>query len=204
MITLVFDLGGVVIDWEPRRLFSKIFQPDLSRMDYFLKVVCPLEWNELQDAGRPLADAIRERTREFPEWQEEIAIYYRRWEEMIGGRIPGTAELLSDLAAVNVPLFALSNWSRETFPLIERRFPELQLFRRIFLSADFGVAKPSPSIFEWAIHEIGAGKSDLLFIDDNRRNVIAARNVGLPSHLFVNSVELRKALTRSGILLSDS
>jgi 2-haloacid dehalogenase len=85
-------------------------------------------------------------------------------------------------------------------PLIEPRFPELRLFRRIFLSADFGSAKPDPSIFEWAISEIAVGKSDILFIDDNGRNVSAAQKVGLPSLLFVSSVELQRSLTGAGIL----
>jgi 2-haloacid dehalogenase len=121
---------------------------------------------------------------------------------MVAGRIPGTAEMLYELSAASVPLFALSNWSRETFPLIEPGFPELGLFQQIFLSADFGAAKPDLSIFEWALGEIGVRKSDLLFIDDNVRNVNAARHFGLPSHAFVNSAELRKSLTDANILPS--
>jgi 2-haloacid dehalogenase len=191
---IVFDLGGVLIDWNPRHLYRKIFASDDARMEQFLKTVCPLEWNELQDAGRALSTATESRVREYPEWEEEIRAYYGRWEEMIAGEIPGTAQLLTELAHLGVRLFALSNWSLETFGLISAKFPVLEAFEEIFLSGNAKVAKPDARFYEYALGRIDLPRSELLFVDDNVRNVVAAQMLGLPSLTFTDALQLRSKL----------
>jgi 2-haloacid dehalogenase len=196
---ILFDLGGVVIDWNPRHLYAKVFGENISRMDYFLNNVCPLEWNERQDAGRPLSIATEERVREFPDWELEIRAYYGRWQEMIGGDIPGVAALLGELKRGGIRLFGLSNWSLETFPLVSSRFLALSSFERIFLSGEARLAKPDPRFYEYALQRIDLPREQLLFVDDNARNVSAARSLNIPSVCFTNIEQLREDLSRSGI-----
>jgi 2-haloacid dehalogenase len=198
---MLFDLGGVVIDWNPRHLYRKVFGGDAARMEFFLTTVCPLEWNELQDAGRPLSIGTEERVREYPEWEAEIRAYYDRWVEMIGDEIPESAELLGELSDARIRLFALSNWSLETFPLVRDRFSLLARFERIFLSGEAGVAKPDPRFYEFALRQIDVPRNNLLFVDDNLRNVEAARTLMLPSIQFRNTIQLRRDLRTLGVAL---
>jgi 2-haloacid dehalogenase len=199
---VVFDLGGVVIDWEPRLLYRKIFAGDEAKMEMFLSQICNTEWNERQDAGRPLAVATAERVAAYPEWEREIRAFYGRWIEMIGGPIPGTAEIIGELAALGVRLFALSNWSAETYPLVRGRFPELDLFEKIILSGQHGCAKPDERIYRVALEEIGLPAESLLFIDDNKRNILAAERLGFRSLVFTNAKALRDDLRKLGFALS--
>ncbi|HEY0282702.1 MAG TPA: HAD family phosphatase, partial [Rhizomicrobium sp.] len=174
---VVFDLGGVLIDWEPRLLYRKIFNGDDAKMETFLSQICTPEWNEKQDAGRPLAEATAERIAAYPEWEPEIRAFYGRWAEMVGGPIPGTAEIVRELKARGVLLFALSNWSAETFPLVRDRFAELGLFEKIVLSGEHGCAKPDERYYRIGLEEFGRPAESLLFIDDNRRNIVAAERL---------------------------
>lgn len=201
---IIFDLGGVVIDWNPRHLYRRVFSGDENKIDWFLSVICPMEWNEKQDAGRKLQDGIAERVSLFPEWSEEIHAYYEQWIEMIGGAVPGTGVLLGELAAAGVRLFALSNWSTETFPLVADRFDELRLFERIFLSGDLRVAKPDARCYLAALKEIDVPPERLVFVDDNPRNVLAAESVGLQGIVFRSADTLRQDLKRPGLHNLDS
>lgn len=196
---LVFDLGGVVIDWNPRHLYNKIFDGDTARADWFLANICTLTWNEEQDAGRSLAEGTDELVGRFPEWEGEIRAYYSRWIEMIGGQVPGTSDLLHRLREMQYRLFALSNWSCETFPLIQPSYGELALFEKVFLSGNFGVAKPDPKFFVIALSQIGVSTQHLVFIDDNPRNVSAAAALGIRSLLFVGAAELARDLRGLGV-----
>ena len=191
---IIFDLGGVVVDWNPRHLYRKLFHDDAARMERFLAEVCSPEWNEMQDAGRSLNEATIERVARFPEREKEIRAYYGRWTEMIGGRVPGTAKILEKLSAGGARLFALSNWSSETFPLVRNDFAELRLFERIVLSGDFGVAKPDARFYAIALREIGIPADRLLFVDDNARNVDAGRAVGMHALHFSDAANLEREL----------
>jgi 2-haloacid dehalogenase len=197
----IFDLGGVVIDWSPRRLYRKIFSGDELQVTEFLTRICTIEWNEIQDAGKPLDIATREKIAEFPEWENEIRAYYGRWIEMIGGSVQGTAAILRELKGEGIRLFALSNWSRATFPLVADQFPELSIFEHIFLSADFGYAKPDLRFFEAALSQIPLEIGNLIFIDDNARNTIAAETLKLRSIVFQNARQLRADLSKLGLLI---
>ncbi|MGC9955122.1 MAG: HAD family phosphatase [Rhizomicrobium sp.] len=199
---VIFDLGGVVIEWDPAHLYRKIFDGDQAKVDMFLSEICPQEWNERQDAGRPLALATEERVAEFPEWEREIRAFYGRWPEMISGPIPGTADVMRELKALSVRLFALSNWSAETFPLVQGRFPELDLFEKIFLSGLHGCAKPDERLYRIALDEIGMPIENLLFVDDNQKNILAAERLGLRSLFFRSAKALRDDLRAMGFALS--
>lgn len=196
---VVFDLGGVLIDWNPRHLYRKIFCGDEEKIETFLRDVCTLEWNELQDAGRPLAEGTRDLVEKFPRWKNEIEAYYSRWPEMIGGRVPGTAEIVRDLARAGIPLFALSNWSGETLPFVENDYPELKCFRHIFFSFQYGLTKPNRRLFQVVIDEVGFPAPTLLFIDDNARNVATARAMGMQAVRFEDAAALRRQLLELGV-----
>ena len=196
---VVFDIGGVLMNWDPRRLFRTVFA-DEARMDWFLANVCTGEWNAHQDAGRPLAEATAERVARFPDWANEIRVYYGRWLEMIGGPVPGTAAIVEQLARQGTRLFALSNFSAETFAQVRGAYPELERFERIFLSAHHGVVKPGRRFFEIALDEIGLPPPSLVFIDDSEPNVVTARSLGMHGIVFRSAAELRGELAALGVL----
>lgn len=196
---VVFDLGGVLIDWDPMYLYRGVFGGDEGRARDFLARVCTQEWNELQDAGRTLEDATTERVALFPQWEPEIRAYYGRWIEMVRGRIPGTAGVLRELKGLGLRLFALSNWSRETFPLVRGRFEELDLFEEIFISGHFGCAKPDERFYRAALDRMGVTPDRLVFVDDNLRNLHAAQQLGFRTLAFRDAGTLRRDLRDLGI-----
>ena len=201
---VIFDLGGVVIDWEPRLLYRKMFGGDEAKVEMFLTQICPPDWNERQDGGRSLAAATAERVAAHPEWEREIRAFYDRWIEMVGGPVAGTADIMHELAALGVRLFALSNWSAETFPLVRGRFPELDLFEKIIISGEHHCAKPDERFYRIALDEIGLPAESLLFIDDNRRNILAAERLGFVSLVFTSATELRADLRAMGFALNST
>lgn len=189
---LIFDLGGVLVDWNPRHLFDKLL-PDPAQREYFLREVCPSSWNAELDRGRPFAEAVRERTALFPEWAEHIEAYQRRWPEMVGGLVPGMAALVAELRAAGAPLFAITNWSAETFWPTRERYPLLAGFDgSIVVSGEVGLIKPEPAIFRLALNRFGLEPADCLFIDDTEPNVLGARGVGIPATRFVDEPTLRR------------
>ena len=198
---VVFDLGGVVIDWDPKLLYRKVFDGDEAKMETFLSRICPPDWNERQDGGRSLAAATAERVAAHPEWEREIRAFYDRWIEMVGGPIPGTADIMGELAALGVRLFALSNWSAETFPLVRHRFAELDLFEKIVISGEHGCAKPDERYYRIALDKFGLPASSLLFVDDNLRNIRAAQQLGFVSLVFTSAKQLRGDLRAMGFAI---
>lgn len=188
---LIFDLGGVVVDWSPRYLFDKLL-PDAERQERFLTEVCPPWWNVELDRGRPFEEAVRERSEQYPEWAPYIEAYWRRWAEMLGGLMPGMPGLIAELRAAGAPLYAITNWSAETFPLARDRYPLLRVFdgARV-VSGEVGLVKPDPEIFELALERFGLRRENCLFIDDNEPNVVGARQVGIAATRFVDEPTLR-------------
>ncbi len=176
--SIVFDLGGVLIDWNPRHLYRKIFH-DESTMEEFLATVCTPDWNEEQDAGRPLAVATSERIATFPEFRTEIEAFYGRWEEMLNGPIGPTLELVQQvMEAGKWGLYALTNWSAETFPIARQKYDFLKLFEDIIVSGEEKCRKPDPRIYRILINRTGLDPSTSLFIDDSLRNIQAAERLG--------------------------
>jgi 2-haloacid dehalogenase len=197
---VVFDLGGVLIDWDPRRLYRKLL-PDEATVEAFLAEVCTAEWNHQQDAGRTCAEAVAELSGRHPERADLITAYYQRWEEMLGGEIADSVELLGELEAAGVPLYALTNWSRETFPIARRRFEFLGRFRGIVVSGEERAAKPDPRIYRTLLERYRLDAGACLFVDDVARNVESARAAGMDGILFTSAAALRRELTARSILV---
>ncbi|MBB4079507.1 2-haloacid dehalogenase [Lewinella aquimaris] len=198
--TIIFDLGNVLIGWQPRALFEKVFETT-EEVDHFLANVATLEWNEKQDAGRTIEEGTRELIAKHPEFEREIKIYYDRWTETITGPITGTVEILQALkASGKYRLLALTNWSHELFPWARQTFPFLELFENIMVSGEVGLQKPDPAIYR-LLHETYdlKGYHDCVFIDDSLRNVEAARKEGLDTIRFENPEQLRRELRERGV-----
>ena len=190
----IFDMGGVLIDWNPRYLFRKMFAGDEEHMEYFLSEICPQEWNVQQDLGRLIKDGMDERVALFPEYEPYIRAYYGRYEETIGGEISGTVEIVSTLYALGYTLAGLSNWSWETFALMRDRFEFLDWFEVVIVSGDVGLIKPDPAIYHLTMERIGRQPEECLFIDDNQVNVDAARDIGMDALLFESPEQLAEVL----------
>jgi 2-haloacid dehalogenase len=197
--TVVFDLGGVLVDWDPRYLYRQLFD-DPDEMESFLADVTTAEWNAHQDAGRPWAEAVELLVAEHPERRELIEAFHRRWPEMLAGEIPGTVEVLADLRAEGIRLVALSNWSAEMFPVARERFDFLAWFEGIVISGDVGVNKPDRRIFEYLMEHFGIEPSATLFVDDSSANVEAAKALGFGAIQFTDAGALRRELVRLGLL----
>jgi 2-haloacid dehalogenase len=172
--TIVFDLGGVLIDWNPDYVFSKVF-PTREEMHWFYKNICTPDWNEEQDAGKSLALATEELVKKFPEQEANIRLYYGRWEEMLGGPIHATVEVLSHLKHhTSYRLYALTNWSAETFPVALEKYEFLHWFHGRLVSGEEKIRKPYKEIYELLIRRFGIDPSKAIYIDDNKRNLIPA------------------------------
>lgn len=198
---VVFDLGGVLVDWNPRYLYRKLMA-DPAAIERLLGEVTTGEWNAELDRGRPYAEAVAELASRYPGDRLHIEAYFSRWLEMVDGPIAGTVAILEELHGRGVPIYALSNWSAETFPLVaeDPRFAFLKLFRRRFISGELKLIKPEPAIFHHLLAETGHAASTCLFVDDNRANVEAAAALGFPVHHFADPAALRADLVRQGLL----
>jgi len=199
---VVFDLGGVLIDWEPRRLYRKLFAGDEAAMEWFLAEVCPPAWNLEQDRGRPFAEAIEEAAARHPDWRRLIEAYHQRWIEMIGGPIRPSVDLLEALHAAGRPMVALTNWSAETFPLVrdDPTYGFLGRFDEIFVSGELGMVKPEEAIFRHLLEATGRPAEACYFIDDSPNNVDTARSLGLHAHRFTDAPGLERWLIEHGLL----
>jgi len=196
--TVVFDLDGVLIDWNPRHLYRQLFD-DAVAMERFLTEVCSLEWNERQDAGRPWQEAIRELVGRHPDQAEMITAYHERWPETLRGEMPETVEVLEQLKAMSLRLYALTNWSHETFPIARERFAFLECFDGIVVSGEERVVKPDPAIFRTLLTRYDIEPSRAVFIDDSPRNVAAAAGLGFHSVRFTDADQLRRDLAALGL-----
>jgi len=190
---LIFDLGGVVLDWNPRHLFRALI-PDETEREWFLAEVCSPAWNAQMDAGKPAAEAVAELSAEYPEHAGLIRAYWDRWPETLGGLIPGTAELLADLAADGRDLYAITNFNGEVWPLTQEMFPVLSCFKDVIVSSFAKLTKPDRAIFDLALRRFGVAARDCLFIDDVAANVAGARAAGIAAVQFTSAPALRQLL----------
>ena len=198
---VVFDLGGVLIDWNPRYLYRRLFGENLHDMERFLAEVCTPAWNERQDAGRSWEEAIAEATALHPEHAAMISAYREHWEEMLGAPFTDTLVILEELRREGTPLYALTNWSQYTFPYALERYPFLQWFEDIVVSGREGVIKPDPAIFRLLLSRCGLQADRAVFVDDTLKNVEAAGRLGFHSVHFSNAPRLRRELTSLGLPL---
>ena len=192
----VWDIGGVLIDWNPRYLYSKLFGGDEAAMERFLATVCTQPWNEKQDAGRTFAEGCALLKKDYPQHSELIDAWFARYEEMLGGAIEGSVAILSQLRASHVRLYALSNWSAETFPFARKRFEFLKWFHGLLLSGETGLMKPDPQFFQMLFDRYAIDPTDAIYIDDHLSNVEAARRLGMRAIHFTDPDSLRRQLDR--------
>ena len=198
--TIIFDLGNVLINWEPKLLYNKIFDSE-EKTNHFIENICTLAWNEEQDAGRTLKQGTDILIAEYPEHQQEIKAYYDRWEEMLNGAIEGSVEIFRQLkASGKYKIYALTNWSSELFPIALRNFEFLNWFEGIVVSGDEGIRKPEAAFFQILFDRYQVKPENAVFIDDNLRNIEAARKLGIQSIRFTSAEKLEKELSDSGIL----
>ena len=196
---VVFDLGGVLIDWDPRYLYRKLLA-DEAAVEEFLATVCTPEWNAEQDRGRPFADGVAELVERHPVHAAAIVAYHERWPEMLGGDIGGTVELLAELRGAGIPLYALTNWSAETFGTARERFEFLSWFEGVVVSGEERVVKPDPRIFSLLLDRFGLAPAVTFFVDDSVANVAAARELGLDAVRFTDPEQLGRDLAARGLL----
>ena len=199
-MTIVFDLGAVLIDWNPRFLYRQVFA-DEQVMEDFLTNVCHGDWNEQQDAGRPWSEAIAERSAKFPEYTEEIGLFWSRWTDMLNGPIEGTVEILKELKeGGQFRLLALTNWSAETWPYATERYDFLNWFDGILVSGQEKMKKPSRAIYDRFCERFDEEADNLLFIDDSARNIAGARAAGWTAIQYTSPEALRAELKQLGVL----
>ena len=191
--SVVFDLGNVLIDWDPRYLYRKLFQTD-EEVEWFLENICDHDWNLKHDSGQPFSKGILEKSKKFPEYSELIHAWYQRWEEMLGGSIDKSVKVLSDLKEKGVLLYILSNWSAETYPIAEKRFDFLSWFDGKIISGEAGIVKPDVEIYKLLIKRHDLNPQHTVFIDDKEENVRAAELLGIRGIHFQNASKLRKDL----------
>lgn len=197
---VVFDLGGVLVDWNPRHLYRRLFGEDVEGMERFLAEVVSPEWNARQDAGRSWDEATAEAIASHPEHAALIRAYSERWEEMLGEALTDSVVILDELRSTRLRLFALTNWSQYTFHYALARFPLLQWFEDIVVSGREGMAKPDLSIFRLLLSRFGIEASRSVFIDDALKNVEAASLLGFRTIHFCNALQLRRDLASLGLL----
>jgi 2-haloacid dehalogenase len=198
--TIIFDLGGVLIDWNPRYVYRTIFKTE-EEIDWFFENIATHDWNENQDAGYPLDAATEDLIKKHPEWEKEIRAYYGRWEEMLGGPIQETVEIFRQLKQnPNLKTYALTNWSAETFPIALQRFDFLHWFDGRLVSGEEKTRKPFPEFYQRLLHRYHINPAAALFIDDNLRNVKAAEALGITGIHFQNPEQLRESLRTMNLL----
>lgn len=200
--TVVFDLGGVLIDWDPRHLYRQLFS-DPQEMEVFLRDVVSPDWNAQQDSGRTWAEATAELLTRHPDHEEMIRAYSERWAEMLAGPIEGTVGVLEEVREAGFRILALTNWSAETFPRARGMFPFLAWFEGIVVSGDERIKKPDPAIWHRLIERYAVDPASSVYIDDVPHNVTVAESLGFHAIRFEDAAQLRGRLQALGVLAAE-
>ena len=193
MKNIVFDFGGVLVDWNPHHLYDKYFG-SREKAEWFLSNICLYSWNLQMDGGKPFAEGVAELQAEHPEWSEAIAIYHTRWIEMMNGEIEGMASVIRRLKMAGYGVYGLTNWSAETFPMVRDTYPVFQEFDGIVVSGEEHLLKPDAAIYKCLLERYALQAEESLFVDDNADNVAGARNVGMKAIQFTSAEELEREL----------
>jgi len=198
--TIIFDLGAVLIDWNPRYVYRTIFDNE-EKTDWFLQHICTGDWNEQQDAGYSIEQATKELVAKHPEWEKEITAFYGRWPEMLGGPIHETVEIFRTLKQnKELKFYVLTNWSAETFPIALERYDFLQWFDGIVVSGVEKTRKPFAEFFQILINRYHINPEEAVLIDDNLRNIKGAEAVGLHGIHFLDPAQLKTSLQQMDLL----
>ena len=197
---IIFDFGGVLVNWDPHRVFLKYFSNNTRAVDNFLAEINFSAWNLSQDKGYPFAQAVTDLSAQFPHYAHLIRAYNEQWEETITGSIPGTVELLHRLKAVGYELYGLSNWSAEKFAIVRHKYGLFELFDDIVVSGEVKLVKPDPAIFQYLLQKIDRIPQECLLIDDSPQNIEAAQKMGFVTHHFTSPARLELELQQMGVL----
>lgn len=195
--TFIFDLGGVLVDWNPLYVFHDEYFDSTEKRNYFFEHICTSDWNENQDAGYPIAKATEERVALFPEWEKPIRDFYGRWTDMLGGPIEETVEIFRQLKQnPDLKFYALTNWSAETFPIALERFDFLQWFDGRVVSGEEKMRKPFPEFYNLLLNRYDVKPVEALLVDDNLRNVKAAETIGIKGIHYLDPGQFKNELTK--------
>lgn len=196
---IIFDLGNVLVDWSPRSFFIENgYSPDES--DALLLGPISLDWHSRSDAGLPMAENVRQRILEYPDDEAALQLYLDRWHETIRGPISGTVDVLNQLSARNISLFALTNFPADMYPAFFERFAFMKQFRDIIVSGEVGMKKPDPRIFALAVDRFGTAPSETVFVDDRLENCQSAATLGFQCHHFTTAAALAQDLRARRLL----
>lgn len=198
--TIVFDLGGVLVDWDPAYYYIRRFKGDRKKTAWFLNTVCTPEWNVAQDAGRTIAEGNQLKIEEFPEYEADIRAFYADWPQMFAGPIKGTLDIFEAIkASKKYRYYALTNWSAETWPTALELFPFLSSFEGVVVSGQEKTRKPYTDIYNILFERYQINPSTAVFIDDNFDNIEAAKELGMHAIHFKNPVQLATEIKNLGI-----
>ncbi|WP_299527801.1 HAD family phosphatase [uncultured Lutibacter sp.] len=193
--TIIFDLGGVLVDWKPEYVYRKVFNGDEEKVQWFLNTICTPEWNIEQDGGRSIEEGVRLKIAEFPKYEDLIRLFYNEWEHMFSGPIIQNVELFKKLKiSKKYKIYALTNWSAEKWELAIELFPFFNNFDGIVVSGQEKTRKPNPEIYKILINRYKITPENAIFIDDNKENIIAAENIGLKGIHYKNPTQLLSTL----------
>ena len=193
--TIIFDLGGVLVDWNPEYVFLKAFNGNQEKTTWFLNNVCTSDWNLQQDAGRTIKEAVAIKVAEFPEYESFINLFYEKWTEMFSGVIEESVTILNDLSSnKNYKIYALTNWSAEKWEIALKLFPFFKLFDGVIVSGVEKMVKPNPKIYQILLDRFNINPHTAIFIDDKLENVEAANKFGIYAIHFKNSSQLKTSL----------
>jgi 2-haloacid dehalogenase len=198
--SVIFDFGGVLLNWDPYRLFNKYFAGDTQAIDHFLKEINFSSWNLSQDKGYPFAQAVTDLSAQFPKYAHLIRAYDEEWEQSITGIIPETVDILYRLKAVGCRLFGLTNWSAEKFSIVRHKYKFFESFEDIIVSGEVKLIKPDPAIFHLFLQKENCQPEECLLVDDSPSNIETAQKMGFATHTFTSPTRLEMGLRQMGIL----
>ena len=198
MPTAVFDVGNVLVRWDPFRVYREMI-PDEAKRNWFLQNVCTSAWNLEQDRGRSWEEGIALLVASHPEWEAQIRAYDERWHEAVPGMIEDSVAVLEELKARGEKVYGITNFSREKWAECLIRFPFLQSFDGVVVSAHERVIKPDPAIYRILFERYDLAPQDCIFIDDSAKNIETARSLGMKGIHFVEPIDLKAELTRHGV-----
>ena len=188
---VIFDFGCVLLYWDQHNLYDGHFGSK-EKTDWFIDHICTWEWNNMTDVGKTFAESVAEKTAEFPEWETEIRMYWERWEDMLGGEVPGMTEWIKELKAQGYGVYGLSNWSSETFPLVKDKYPAFGLMDGIVLSGEELIGKPDLRIYQILLDRYGLKAEECVFIDDRLANIQAGEKLGIRGIVFENCEQAKR------------
>jgi 2-haloacid dehalogenase len=200
--TILFDLGKVLLDWDPRYFYRRFFPDDEAGLERFLAEAITHDWVQAMDRGQPLAEAVEQQAAALPQHAALIRHWPEGWPQMLRGEISGSVAILDALDRAGYPLYALTNFSTETWPIAVARCPVLQRFRHVVISGEIGLVKPEPAIYTYTVERCALSAARTLFIDDLSANVAGARAAGLQAVRFTDPSTLQRDLLSLGVRLA--